>query len=131
MEVKQIKAAVNSQKPMLPAISLRPGGEGSEHSDVSLSPIGRVSDAQASMGDEQENEKGLEELKEALKEINNSIKMHDIALDYYVDEGTKDIVIRVIEKPSDRVIRQIPPDAILKLKGHIKEMLGMIYDQNG
>ncbi len=131
MEVKQVKTIAEAQKPLLPTISLRPAGEDSPHSEVSLSPIGRVADARASMGDEQEKDKGLEELHEALRDINEAIRTRNIALDYYVDEETEDIVVRVIEKPSDRVIRQIPPESVLRIKGHIKELLGMIYDQNG
>lgn len=57
--------------------------------------------------------------------------LKDILVDfkYEVDEKTNDIVIKIFEKGTDKLIRQIPPEAILKLKQRINDLLGIIYDE--
>jgi len=100
------------------------------HSDVSLNSIGNGMDSKTVIG-KAENDKGeLAGLDDALEEINKALEVRNIALNYSIDEKTEDIVITVVERSSKKVIRQIPPEEILKLRGHIKEILGMIYDEN-
>ena len=81
-------------------------------------------------GTDSDNKGKLEELRKTLEEMNKSLEFRDIALNYSIDEKTDDIVVKVIEKSSDKLIRQIPPEEALRLRGHIKELLGMIFDEN-
>ncbi len=49
-------------------------------------------------------------------------------LRFSVDESSNSIVIKVLEKGTDKVIRQIPPDEILRLRQRISDLLGALYD---
>lgn len=131
MEVKDNPNAAEIKQSILPPQAL-PLGEGrrSPHSDVSPDRIGKEIEAQVAFGAERNREGKLEELQITLEEMNKSLEMKNIALNYSIDEKTQEIVVKVIEKSSDRVIRQIPPEEALRLRGHIKELLGMIFDEN-
>jgi len=61
--------------------------------------------------------------------FNKFVKEVQVDLRYDVDEATNDIVIRIFEKGTDKLIRQIPPEAILNLKQRINDLLGIIYDE--
>ena len=52
-----------------------------------------------------------------------------IDLSWSFDDKTNSIVIKFVDRETNKIIRQIPPDEILKLREHIIEMLGMIYDK--
>jgi uncharacterized FlaG/YvyC family protein len=74
--------------------------------------------------------KDLKKLQEDLEKINKALIVKNIALHYSIDEGTGDIVVKVIEKGSEKVIRQIPSEEVLRLRSRIKELLGVIFDEN-
>ena len=92
--------------------------------------IGKETEAKVAIRTESNKEGALEELRKTLEEMNESLVLKNIALNYSIDEGTGEIVVKVVEKSSDRVIRQIPPEEALRLRGHIKEILGMIFNEN-
>lgn len=131
MEVKENQSAAEIKQQILPppALPLK-GDRQSPHSDVNTNHIGREMETKVAIGAEKDKEGKLEELKKTLEEMNKSLEMKDIALNYSVDDRTEEIVVKVIERSSDRVIRQIPPEEALRLRGHIKELLGMIFDEN-
>jgi flagellar protein FlaG len=131
MEVNDSQKAAGIKQPLLPppALPLR-GERQSPHSDVSTNHIGKEIEDKVALGTESNKGGEIEELQKTLEEINESLELKNIALNYSIDEGTEEIVVKVIEKSSDRVIRQIPPEEALRLRGHIKEILGMIFDDN-
>ncbi|GEM_PF-3372848 len=57
------------------------------------------------------------------------VKNIQVDLRYEVDDKTNDIIIRIFEKDTDKLIKQIPAEAILKLKQRINDLLGIIYDE--
>lgn len=131
MEVKEIKAAGEVVQQALPIPKVQTKQEWESPAPVSgLKPIGRDADSGVGIGDDAKNDGDLHKLQDALEKINKSLKLKNIALNYSIDEKTKDIVIKVVEKDSQKVIRQIPPDDVLRLRGRIKELLGVIFDEN-
>jgi flagellar protein FlaG len=50
-------------------------------------------------------------------------------LKFLIDEGTGRIVVQVIAKEDDRVIREIPPKALLDLEARIDEITGVLFSQ--
>ncbi len=129
MEVKNIQAAEKMLPQMLPAPFLPGRGESESPNPDKAASIGRENANEAISGSE-EDKADLRKLQEELKRINEAIAVKNIALNYSVDERTEDIVIKVVEMPSEKVIRQIPPDAILSLRGRLQEILGVIFDEN-
>jgi uncharacterized FlaG/YvyC family protein len=131
MGVKDIESASEIAKQALPIPKTQTREEWESPTPVSgLKSMGGDKNPGAETGNDAKKESDLKEIQDTLEKVNKSLNIKNIALNYSVDEKTKDIVIKVVEKDSDRVIRQIPPEQVLKLRGRIKELLGVIFDEN-
>jgi flagellar protein FlaG len=51
------------------------------------------------------------------------------SLKFHIHEDTGQIVVQVIAKEGDRIIREIPPEALLDLEARIDEMTGVLFSQ--
>ncbi len=69
----------------------------------------------------------VEGMVEALKDLTETLQTK---LNFSVDEGTKSIVVKVIEKGTDRVIRQIPPEELLELQEKMQDLTGFLLSEN-
>jgi len=74
-------------------------------------------------------EKVKEIVKETVDYFEKFVKNVQVDLKYEIDEKTNDVIVKVFERGTDRLIRQVPPEAILKLKQRISDLLGIIYDE--
>ena len=60
---------------------------------------------------------------------NSKIKMSNTQLQYSIDEETQRISIKIIDKDTDKVIREVPPDETLEAIKKIWEIAGIIVDE--
>jgi flagellar protein FlaG len=77
----------------------------------------------------QKEKPSAEEILKNLDEINNQLKSMNRSIRFSIDESVKDIVVKIVDKDSGEVIRQIPPDEVLRLREHFKEMVGLILEK--
>lgn len=72
-----------------------------------------------------------DELIQAIKDVNKSIKAYDRRLEYSVHEKTNTIMVKVIDTSdgNERVIREIPPEKILDMVAKMWELAGIIVDE--
>jgi len=68
-----------------------------------------------------EMEKTLESLKEYAGRGNFSI-------DFVTDKETDSLIIRVIDRNTGETLRQIPPEQILSLRSHMREIMSRVFD---
>ena len=66
--------------------------------------------------------------KNAVEELNHNIKMFNSQLSFSVDDNTGKTVIKVSERETNKVIREIPPEALLRLASKLNEIIGMMFD---
>ena len=50
-------------------------------------------------------------------------------LSYSVNKELNQVVVKVIDSRTDKVIRVIPSEALLKLHSRMKEVIGLIFDE--
>jgi len=62
-----------------------------------------------------------EEIQEYLKDLNIDLK-------FEVNEKTGDTVIQVLSQETGEVIRQIPPEGLLKLREKLLELQGVLFE---
>jgi len=72
--------------------------------------------------------------KPALEELANEVNQvldtaNNQRLQFQIHEATGRLVIRIVEKDSGDVIKEFPPEAILKMAERLEEMVGMMVDQ--
>jgi flagellar protein FlaG len=74
-------------------------------------------------------EGGREALKRLVEQLNMEYQRRSIALNFSIDDDTETLVVKVVDQTNDKVIRQIPPEAILALKKNIQAMMGALFDR--
>jgi flagellar protein FlaG len=65
-----------------------------------------------------------------LNEVQQEIQMmRNVGLHFSVHETTGRTVIRVVDKETENLIREIPPEEFLNLAARLDEMIGIIFDK--
>ena len=83
----------------------------------------------------QETEKNLsaEKMKELVRETTDSLNEMSSLLKYGIrfgyDDKASEMLVNVIEKDTNRVIRQVPSKEILAMRAKMAEMVGLLVDQ--
>ncbi len=75
------------------------------------------------------NKLSKEEIEALVQELNKMMQIVGTTLSFYVDENTKRTVVKVLDARTKEVIRQIPPEEMLKVSQKISELLGILIDQ--
>jgi len=71
----------------------------------------------------------LEELEESIKKLNTTAEAFNVELRFRMDEQTKDhIVVSVIERETEQVIRKIPPEQVVNMVAQIQDLIGVFVD---
>lgn len=65
----------------------------------------------------------------AIEEANKKFNSMDKGLEFSIHEKTKQIMIKVIDKSNDEVIREIPPEKILDMVATMCEAAGLMLDE--
>lgn len=65
-----------------------------------------------------------------LNEVQQEIQMiRNVGLRFSVHETTGRTIIRVVDKETEELIREIPPEQVLNLMAKIGEMVGILFEQ--
>jgi flagellar protein FlaG len=67
-----------------------------------------------------------EAVKEAVKAANDAVKAIKSELDFRVDEDTGKTVVRVVEKQTGTLIRQIPSEEMLEIAKALDRLQGLL-----
>lgn len=67
---------------------------------------------------------------EAINKANKHIQSYNRRLEFRVHEGTKQIMVKVINTEDDSVIREIPSEKVLDMVAHMWEMAGILVDEH-
>ncbi|MDI3280273.1 MAG: flagellar protein FlaG [Bacillota bacterium] len=70
-----------------------------------------------------------EQLAEILEKLNRIFDVMSTELRFKVHEGTKDIVVQVIEIETGKVLREIPPERILDMITQMMKLVGLLVDE--
>jgi len=50
-------------------------------------------------------------------------------LQFEVDHRSNEVIVKVIDKDTDKVIREIPPEELQRLHRSLKEVIGLLFDE--
>ncbi len=70
------------------------------------------------------------EILNVIGKLNNSLENINEKVSFSYHEENKRIIIKVIDRETKEVVREIPPKDIVKLSEHLKEYLGMLVDES-
>ncbi len=75
-------------------------------------------------------EKSRDKLDRIAKAMENYVQSIQRDLRIRIDEKTDEVVIQVISKSEGKIIRQIPPEELLKLAAKMEEMTGLLLNES-
>lgn len=81
---------------------------------------------------EEEREKASlreHELIQTIERANAVLKGVDKRFEFSIHEGTKEIMVKVIDDATNEVIREIPPEKILDMVAKMWELVGILVDR--
>ena len=64
-----------------------------------------------------------------IERANKAIAGSTCNFEYSIHEGTKEIMVKVIDQDTKEVIREIPPEKILDMVAKMWEMAGILVDE--
>ncbi|MBA2849262.1 flagellar protein FlaG [Thermosulfuriphilus ammonigenes] len=68
----------------------------------------------------------LEKLAESIEEY---LQHLDFKIEFSVHEDTDQIIVKVVDPKSGKVIRQIPPEELLKIQEKLHELTGLLFEK--
>ncbi|MCB1774598.1 MAG: flagellar protein FlaG [Gammaproteobacteria bacterium] len=74
-----------------------------------------------------QQEKESEPLEEVVSDLNNLVRELHRELQFSVDEDSGETVIKVIDKETDEIVRQIPSEEIMELRRRLQQATGVIF----
>lgn len=80
-------------------------------------------------GDIEEKEPSKNSMDAAMSELNRKLAMQDTRCEYRYDEDTNRVAIKIIDKNTDEVIKEIPPEETLESIKKIWEIAGIMLDE--
>lgn len=72
-----------------------------------------------------------EDLEEAVADTNSMIFGEDRRFEFEVHERTGRMMVKLIDKESDEIVKEIPPEKILDLVASIWDLVGILVDERG
>lgn len=73
--------------------------------------------------------KNSPELNQAVELINEAVQMANKKFEFKVHEGTNRTMVKVIDRETEEIIREIPPEEILDLVDKMNELVGLMMDR--
>lgn len=72
---------------------------------------------------------GEEQLIKAIEKANKALEGIATSFEFSIHEKTKQIMVKVIEKESGKLVREIPPEKILDMVASMCEKAGLLIDE--
>lgn len=62
------------------------------------------------------------------EQLNRAAELFDVQLKFAIHEPTHEIMVKVIDTRTGRVLREIPPEKLLNLAASMQQTLGLVMD---
>ncbi len=72
---------------------------------------------------------GEEQKVKSIERALEAVKSHQTSLEMSVHEATNEVIIRVLDKETGELIREVPSEKILDMVSKFMEMNGMLFDE--
>ncbi|MCK5127167.1 MAG: flagellar protein FlaG [candidate division Zixibacteria bacterium] len=69
-----------------------------------------------------------EELEQAIESLQEYAGWGNFNIGFDTDDETNSLIIKIVDRESGEMLHQIPSENILKLRSHLREVLGLVFD---
>ena len=94
----------------------------------SSQPVSVTPEAMTQQAQKEESEIPEKTVQEIANSMNQVASVFNASLSFSVDKPTGKTVIKVTDRETEEVIRQIPPKELLNLIGKMRNMMGILLD---
>ena len=127
LEAINVGVAVQSQGYKIKSDDIAPA-EVSRIADQKVRPDRKIKE-EKNVKEEKKGKEDIQVSQDLLDELEHDINtIHNVGLDFSMHEESGRTIIKVIEKDTGDLIRQIPPEEVLELVVRMGDMLGMLFD---
>ncbi len=70
----------------------------------------------------------LDEVKKAVQEISNSMQSYSRGLEFSIDDESNRTIVKVVDKQSQEIIRQIPTEEALAIAKSLEQTIGSLIN---
>lgn len=112
MDVSRLQYSADYER----AANARHAAQQSQSREAQLQQQERIRRAQASIDS-------------VASELENVSAIFNRKLKFTVDRELGDVVVKVIDTTTDKVIKELPPEALQRLHVRIQEALGLLFDE--
>ncbi len=91
----------------------------------------KIEDIQKDMMEKKSKEEIKAELQHIVKELNEAMNPLNTDLEFKYNNKVEELTVMVIDKKTDKIIREFPPKEALQLMEKMKELVGMLFDKKG
>jgi len=97
--------------------------------ELSNQVVAKSAESNTNQGEnnQQDEEKNLENIKKAVDNLNKNMK--NTSAIYGIHEGTNRVTIKIVDKQTKEVIKELPPEKTLDMISKVWEMAGMLVDE--
>ncbi|WP_035238648.1 flagellar protein FlaG [Desulfobacter vibrioformis] len=71
--------------------------------------------------------KDVEEMVDAFEDFANTVQTR---LNFTIDDSTEDMVVKIMDKETNEVIKQFPAEEILELREKMQDLRGLLFSTN-
>lgn len=71
----------------------------------------------------------MDQVKQAVQDINRSLQSLSQGLEFSVDTDTKDVIVKVIDQQTKEVLRQMPSKEALEIAKALDQVLGKLIKE--
>ncbi|MGM0674256.1 MAG: flagellar protein FlaG [Spirochaetota bacterium] len=69
------------------------------------------------------------DIESIVEELDNVSRIFNRKLKFSIDRDLNDVVVKIIDTKTDKVIKELPPEAMQRLHVRIRETLGLLFDK--
>lgn len=131
MRVEGVGSVVSASKPVEPILGLGAGTTAGKERLLPDKPHqSEINPVQLSHVEKNLLPLSEKAVLEAIEKANRSVAGASTRFEFSIHEKTKQIMVKVIDKESNELIREIPPEKILDIIAGIWDTVGLFVDQH-
>jgi len=73
--------------------------------------------------------RSTEEIKKDLDAVNDQLKAMNRSIQFSIDNTTNEVIVKIVDQNTGEVIRQIPPENMVKIRDSLANMTGLIVEK--
>ena len=95
------------------------------HNDIA--PRVSSDDARASVVEQAQKQPERDELEQSVRELNGLVQKLHRELRFSVDDNSGEVVVSIVDRETNEVVRQIPSEEVLQLRQRLEDSAGAIF----